>query len=171
MIDFNHLYHHHRDNLLAFGLQFTADSELLKDCIQDVFVKFFVKRHVLDDSVKNIENYLYVSLRNRISDEHRRNARLCDDEISDSKLRIQAEADDFLRERAERQQILYDGIEKFFCRLSPRQQQIIHLHYVEQRDYDDICQIMGINYQSVRNLMHRSICRLREFASEKKLSA
>jgi hypothetical protein len=25
---------------------------------------------------------------------------------------------------------------------------------------------MGINYQSVRNLMHRSICRLREYAGQ-----
>ena len=50
--------------------------------------------------------------------------------------------------------------------MTPRQQQIIHLHYIEQRDYSDICKIMGINYQSVRNLMHRSISRLREMTSD-----
>ena len=36
---------------------------------------------------------------------------------------------------------------------------------VEQRKYDDICRIMGINYQSVRNLMHRSLLRLRFMAA------
>ena len=65
----------------------------------------------------------------------------------------------------ERQQQLSASVEKYFYMLSPRQRQIITLYYKEQRKYDDICQIMGINYQSVRNLMHRSIMRLRSLAS------
>ena len=64
----------------------------------------------------------------------------------------------------EEQQMLSARIEKFFDRLSPRQRQIINLYYMEQRKYDDICRIMGINYQSVRNLMHRGMLKLREAA-------
>ena len=75
-----------------------------------------------------------------------------------------AEADAFAMEKQERQQVLTATVEQFFDKLSPRQQQIINLYYIEQRKYDDICQIMGINYQSVRNLMHRSIMRLRSLA-------
>lgn len=55
---------------------------------------------------------------------------------------------------------------QYINNLSPRQQQIIHLFYIEQRKYDDICKIMGINYQSVRNLMHRSMSRLKEMAAK-----
>ncbi len=163
MIDFKLLYNNNIDNLLAFGSRFTTDNEMLKDCIQDVFVKFYVKRDSLG-SVRNIENYLYISLRNRINDEFRRNAHLCDGEITDSSMRIMAETEEFNHEQMERQVALTNNIEKYFNKLSPRQRQIIHLYYVEQRKYDDICRIMGINYQSVRNLMHRSICRLREYA-------
>ncbi|MCR5679821.1 MAG: sigma-70 family RNA polymerase sigma factor [Prevotella sp.] len=166
MIDFARLYDSHLDSLYAFGSRLTADSELLKDCIQDVFMKFYAKREELCLTVKNIEKYLYMSLRNRINDEYRRRARLTDDEITDLCLQPVAEADEFHRERMERQQALITNVEAVFPKLSPRQQQIITLYYVEQRKYDDICQIMGINYQSVRNLMHRSICRLREYASE-----
>ena len=165
MIDFKLLYNNNIDNLLAFGSRFTADNEMLKDCIQDVFTKFYAKRDTLD-SVKNLENYLYISLRNRINDEFRRNAHLCDDEINDSKMRIIAETEDFNHEQTERQMILADSIGKYFNKLSPRQRQIIQLYYVEQRKYGDICRIMGINYQSLRNLMHRSISRLREYAAE-----
>ena len=75
-----------------------------------------------------------------------------------------AEADAFAHEKQERQQVLSATVERFFDKLSPRQQQIINLYYIEQRKYDDICRIMGINYQSVRNLMHRSIMRLRSLA-------
>ena len=169
MIDFAHLYHNNIDSLYAFGSRLTSDSEMLKDCIQDVFAKFYAKRDTLV-SVKNIENYLYISLRNRINDEFRRNAHLCDDEINDSKMSAIAETEDYNREWRERQTVLTTNVERFFGKLSPRQQQIIRLYYIEQRKYDDICKIMGINYQSVRNLMHRSISRLREYAAQMELT-
>jgi RNA polymerase sigma factor (sigma-70 family) len=169
MIDFTRLYHKNIDSLYAFGARFTTDSEMLKDCIQDVFVKFYAKRDDLEDSVKNIENYLYISLRNRINDEFRRNARLCDDVINDNNMRSVAETEEYNNERRERQTALATSVEKFFDKLSPRQRQIIRLYYMEQRKYDDICKIMGINYQSVRNLMHRSISRLREYAAQVQL--
>ncbi len=164
MINFSSLYDAHIDNLFAFGSKFTTDREMIKDCIQDVFVKLFTKRDSLE-TVDNIESYLYVSLRNRINDEFRRNVRLCDKEINDSSMKPIAELEEYNRECLEEQQMLSARIEKFFDRLSPRQRQIINLYYMEQRKYDDICRIMGINYQSVRNLMHRSILRLRSFAA------
>ena len=58
-----------------------------------------------------------------------------------------------------------EAMEQYIHNLSPRQQQIVHLYYIERRKYDDICQIMGISYQSVRNLMHRSLSRMREMAA------
>ena len=150
MIDFTYLYDKHIDNLFAFGSRFSSDREMIKDCIQDVFVKLYTKKDNLD--------------RNRINDEYRRNIRLCDKEINDTDMKKVAEADAFAMEKQERQQVLTATVEQFFDKLSPRQQQIINLYYIEQRKYDDICQIMGINYQSVRNLMHRSIMRLRSLA-------
>ena len=162
MIDFTNLYNEHVDNLFAFGSRFTTNRELLKDCIQDVFVKLFSKRDSLD-AIENIESYIYVSLRNRINDEYRRVKKISDAEIDDAKLPSIAEADDFNRERMEKQQTMTAVVEQHFDKLSPRQRQNINLYYNEQRKYDDICQIMGISYQSVRNLMHRSITRLRQY--------
>ena len=165
MIDFTTLYNEHVDNLFAFGSRFSSNREMLKDCIQDVFVKLFTRSNSLAE-VGNPESYLYVSLRNRINDEYRRCMRITDEEPDDSKMRDMAEAEDYQRERQEARQAMTAAIEQFCGKLSPRQQQIITLYYVEQRKYDDICRIMGINYQSVRNLMHRSICRLREYAAQ-----
>ena len=87
MVDFTVLYHEHIDNLFAFGSRFTTNREVLKDCIQDVFVKLYTKRDELN-RVENIESYLYVSLRNRINDEYRRNVHLCDETIDDAKMPI-----------------------------------------------------------------------------------
>ena len=48
--------------------------------------------------------------------------------------------------------------------LTRRQRQAITLYYLEQRKYEDICQIMHMNYHSVRNLVHRGMLKLRETA-------
>ena len=165
MTDIGIIYDKNIDSLFAFGSRLTTDRETIKDCIHDVFVKLYTKRDTLD-SVDNIESYLHISLRNRINDVYRRNVRMCDNEINDKSMRVVAENEEYYAERLERQMALTSSMEKFFGKLSPRQRQIITLYYIEERKYDDICNIMGINYQSVRNLMHRSISRLREYAAQ-----
>ena len=110
------------------------------------------------------ESYLYVSLRNRISDEFRRQTHLCDDEITDANMKPLCDSGEEYSMECMEEANRTLTMTQYISNLSPRQQQIIHLYYIEERKYDDICQIMGINYQSVRNLMHRSMSRLREMA-------
>jgi RNA polymerase sigma factor (sigma-70 family) len=165
MTNFSQLYNKHIDQLFAFGSRFTSDREMLKDCIQDVFVKLFTRRENLGP-IDNVDSYLFISLRNRIHDEFRRNGKITGDEVNDANMQAVAEYEEYNQERMEQQQELTNNVEKFFEKLSPRQRQIINLYYIEQRKYEDICRIMGINYQSVRNLMHRSISRLREYTGQ-----
>lgn len=165
MINFTDLYDKTIDDLFDFGTKFTTDRELIKDCIQDVFVKLYTKKDELV-SVSNIESYLYVSLRNRINDEFRRNTHISDNEINDNQMKsIADDSEAFDMENIEESQKKVNKLKEFIGCLSPRQRQIIQLYYVEQRKYDDICNIMGINYQSVRNLMHRSLLKLRCLAA------
>lgn len=165
MINFTDLYDKTIDDLFDFGTKFTTDRELIKDCIQDVFVKLYTKKDELV-SVSNIESYLYVSLRNRINDEFRRNTHISDNEINENQMKsIADDSEAFDMENIEESQKKVNKLKEFIGCLSPRQRQIIQLYYVEQRKYDDICNIMGINYQSVRNLMHRSLLKLRCLAA------
>ncbi len=166
MINFNQLYDKHIDNLFIFATRFTSDRELIKDCIQDVFVKLYNKRDELKN-VSNIESYLYVSLRNRINDEFRRQTHMCDDEINDQNMKPLCDnGEEYDLERYEEERNRNIAMSQYISHLSPRQRQIIQLYYIEQRKYDEICIIMGINYQSVRNLMHRSMSRLRQMATK-----
>lgn len=168
MINFTCLYDTYVDSLFSFGNKFTSDRELIKDCIQDVFVKLYTKRGELD-SVENIKSYLFTSLRNRINDEFRRNVHNTDEEITDKHFQknIENEEESDAMTAKENEDINNENISYFFDQLSPRQRQIITLYYIEERKYEDICNIMGINYQSVRNLMHRSLSKLRSLAAEK----
>ena len=165
MINFTDLYYKTIDDLFVFGSKFTSDREMIKDCIQDVFVKLFTKKDELT-SVTNIESYLYVSLRNRINDEFRHNAHNSDNEINENHIKsITDDSEVYDLEYIEEERKKTSRLKEFVSSLSPRQQQIIRLYYIEQRKYDDICRIMGINYQSVRNLMHRSLLKLRYMAA------
>lgn len=165
MINFTDLYDKTIDDLFDFGTKFTTDRELIKDCIQDVFVKLYTKKDELV-SVSNIESYLYVSLRNRINDEFRRNTHISDNGINENQMKsIADDSEAFDMENIEESQKKVNKLKEFIGCLSPRQRQIIQLYYVEQRKYDDICNIMGINYQAVRNLMHRSLLKLRCLAA------
>jgi RNA polymerase sigma factor (sigma-70 family) len=52
-------------------------------------------------------------------------------------------------------------VSKILDELSPRQRKAIVLYYIEEKKYEEICAIMDMNYQSVRNLIHRGISKLR----------
>jgi DNA-directed RNA polymerase specialized sigma24 family protein len=51
--------------------------------------------------------------------------------------------------------------------LTPRQKEVIYYRYVEGLDMNDICRMMKMNYQSVQNLIQRSIKKVRTTFSEK----
>lgn len=162
MTNFSELYNKYVDILFAYGCRMTTDRELIKDCIHDVFVKYFTMHE--EGKVSNVGSYLVTALRNRVNDEFRMLARMSDEDAA-TKRTIAEEFDDVpdfekLEAEMNAQRKLMDNLAK----LSPRQQQVINLYYMEQRKYSEICKIMGINYQSVRNLMHRSITSLRKMA-------
>ena len=56
-------------------------------------------------------------------------------------------------------------VRRLLDQLSPRQREALTLYYIEEKKYEDICEIMNMNYQSVRNLMHRGLTKLRSLAS------
>ena len=47
-------------------------------------------------------------------------------------------------------------------KLSSRQQEILYLKFYSEMDYDQIIEIMGLNYQSARNLVTRALEALRK---------
>ena len=45
-----------------------------------------------------------------------------------------------------------NNIKRMMKILTPRQREVIYYRFIEELSYDDICQIMGLNYQSAYNL-------------------
>lgn len=159
---FNELYHMHVNMLFNYGSRLTQDAELLKDCIQDVFIRIYHRRSEIEN-IQNLKSYLLISLKNKLCDESRRRVHLSD--VAVEELSVMAcehvEKDYITRESANN---LKQKVSKLLDKLSPRQRDAIELYYIQERKYEDICEIMQMNYQSVRNLIHRGMLRMRACA-------
>ncbi len=155
---FRDIYIRHVNLLYNYGFKFTSDKQITEDCIQEVFVDIFRNRKNLS-TTDNIKLYLFKALRRRIFKEikKRKITPIQDDiELSFEPAYMENE---------------FDGVNKLLINLQhlpPRQKEVIFLRFYEEMEYKEICQVMDMNYQSVRNLMHRAMQSLREKAEREK---
>ena len=163
MAAFSQLYNLHINVLFNYGLKLTIDKELLKDCIHDIFVKLYTKKYELG-TIDNLKSYLFISLKNKLCDELRKRMYMSDTAIEDVNAVAPTDVEDDYMEEEQRKNE-FSLVKRLLDQLSPRQREALTLYYIEEKKYEDICEIMNMNYQSVRNLMHRGLTKLRSLAS------
>ena len=163
MAAFSQLYNLHINVLFNYGLKLTIDKELLKDCIHDIFVKLYTKKDELG-TIDNLRSYLFISLKNKLCDELRRRMYMSDTAVEEVSISTPTDVeDDYMEEEQRKNEFSF--VRRLLDQLSPRQREALTLYYIEEKKYEDICEIMNMNYQSVRNLMHRGLTKLRSLAS------
>ena len=163
MAAFSQLYNLHINVLFNYGLKLTIDKELLKDCIHDIFVKLYTKKDELG-TIDNLRSYLFISLKNKLCDELRRRMYMSDTAVEEVSISTPTDVEDDYMEEEQRKNE-FSLVRRMLDQLSPRQREALTLYYIEEKKYEDICEIMNMNYQSVRNLMHRGLTKLRSLAS------
>ena len=163
MAAFSQLYNLHINVLFNYGLKLTIDKELLKDCIHDIFVKLYTKKDELG-TIDNLRSYLFISLKNKLCDELRRRMYMSDTAVEEVSISTPTDGEDDYMEEEQRKNE-FSLVRRLLDQLSPRQREALTLYYIEEKKYEDICEIMNMNYQSVRNLMHRGLTKLRSLAS------
>jgi len=161
-VAFSKLYNLHVNLLYNYGCKLTTDVELLKDCIQEVFIKIYNKRTELD-TVANFKSYIIISLKNKLCDESRKRVNLSDVAVEELDA---VSSDNIEKDYIDNEKELLDNafVTKILDQLSPRQRKAIVLYYIEEKKYEEICTLMDMNYQSVRNLIHRGISKMRTCA-------
>ncbi len=149
------IYENYQQRLMAYGLTFTSDTELVKDCLQDVFLKYLQRCNVIP--IASIPSFLFSSLRHRIIDEFRRASYRNDTSLSYA-MNIydnsNGEQSMIARETEYRNDKRIDMLLR--C-LTPQQRKAFELYYIEQKDYDTVCHELKMNYPSVRNLVCRGM--------------
>ena len=158
---FSQLYDLHVHILFNYGCRLTSDKELLRDCIHDIFVKLYIKKGEL--GIENVRSYLFIALKNKLCDELRRRMYMSDTAVEE----LEPESGDDVETSylaAEKEDVENRKVDRLLNQLSSRQREALTLYYIEEKKYEDICEIMDMNYQSVRNLMHRGMTKLRSIA-------
>jgi len=157
---FARLYEVYSDFLWRYGTRLTTDHDLLKDCIQDMFVALYEKRKSLP-KVDNVRFYMICLLRNKIIDAYRRNKwdvsmtpEEMDFELHYSYMPDNEDEDGFDEET-------YQRLDSSLQLLQPRQKEALYLRYKLNLSTEEVATALKINPQSARNLLHRTISRLR----------
>ena len=153
------LYCRYYELMLNFGLKYTPDVDLVKDCIQDVFVKICSSRRLSD--LTYVRSYLLASMRNILIDqlsalhmeENIDDYAFCLD-IDDAALeRIFMHDDEKLR--------LSRRLLSAYGMLPQKQREVLYLRYVKGLSHKEVAAALEINPQSSMNQIHRALDRLR----------
>lgn len=159
---FSIIYKENIDDLLSYGYRITSDRQLIRDSIQDLFLNLWQTRLKLS-STDSIRFYLYRSLRNKIIGDIRKinHTKIDSTNLFEDIIGALSIEDDLIESEQLSEQLL--RLKRAIQQLPKRQQEIIQLRYYHDFSFEEIAEMMQINNQSVRNLLHRAITELRQF--------
>jgi RNA polymerase sigma factor (sigma-70 family) len=155
------LFRRHYRRLYSYGMKISRNEDLTKDHIQEVFLEVWNKRDTLP-RVQHVKAYLLKFLRRRIfhslqltekqSEKDWLYAQYVDMPLSHEDLLVQEQLQAEVKEKLDR------ALQK----LTPRQREVIYLRFFDNLSIEAISEITALKYQSVVNLVHEAIKKLRD---------
>ncbi|MEQ9289455.1 MAG: RNA polymerase sigma factor [Cyclobacteriaceae bacterium] len=157
------IYNVYFQPLYDFGRQFSGDTDLVKDCIQEVFINIRVKRKNLP-KVISIKSYLLKSLRNKILTEIRDSRKNLYTNIDNPSLKFSTTPSHesiLINRQFTRDQVRV--IQELLSKLTERQREAIYHFYYSNLGYEEIRTIMGFSStRAVRNLVYRALSEVKK---------
>jgi len=152
-------------SLFQFGMKITPRTDLLEDCIQELFTELWQNKSRTD--VQSVKAYLLKSLKYKLLRALTKKAPLnVEDVANDYVFELSHES---LLITAEENREQTGKVLKAFQQLSHRQKEIIYLRFYQELGYEEISDIMNINYQVSRNLLYQAIKALKKLMIESAL--
>ncbi len=146
--------------LVNYGKTLMSASDIVKDCVQDVFADIWSYRQSLSESVV-VKAYLLSSVRKRIARLHEREHIFqYSKEIDTLDFLIDFSIEDNLIEN-ETVAAKVELLNKQINALPPRQKEALYLRYHQGLSVEQVSEVLSMNYQSTKNLLHRAILQLR----------
>ncbi|WP_321288437.1 sigma-70 family RNA polymerase sigma factor [uncultured Sunxiuqinia sp.] len=156
------IYGKNIDFLFIYGKKFTKDESLILDTIQDIFYDLIRNRNNLG-STDNIRLYLLKTFRRRILRTFEKNRKLF--WLEPTSLHAEPEItfsveEKIIQDEESAQRIR--SLKQAMKTLNARQREVLYYKFTCGFDYDEICEIMSISYDSARQLVSRSIKKLKQ---------
>ena len=157
---FSSLFERYYSMLVNYGKTLMTGEDRVKDCVQDVFVDIWTYRYKLNEAMV-VKAYLLSSVRKRIARLHNREHIFSNIKNTDSleflfdfSIEDRLIADETTAKKVEQ-------LNKSINKLSDRQKEAIYLRYHQGLTVDQVADVLNLNYQSTKNLLHRAILQLR----------
>ena len=145
-------------DLFKYGCKFSNDTEVIKDTIQELFLDLWHQK--APPPVNSIKAYLIKAMKYKILkvvDKARKTTNF-DDQANAS---FEVSHDHFVITNEEDKQKVMQLIAAL-QKLPNRQREIIYLKYYLNLSYEEICDIMQIQYQVARNQISQAIKTLKQ---------
>ena len=173
---FQQLHQQHIRHLLNYGLRLHGSLSAVEDCIQDVFIELWQYRQRLAQPI-SVRFYLLRALRNRLRAQYRQDQPFVsgwdDDGEQTGQNRLPFDTEPSAEEQlialdidAERKALIHQTLQT----LSARQREIIYLRYFNDLTYEQICEVMQINYQTARSQIYSALKLIRKVLKNSDLS-
>lgn len=158
---FTSLFERYYVTLVNYGKTLLNGEDLVKDCVQDVFIDIWTYRFKLNEA-SVVKAYLLSSVRKRIARYHTRdhifsNIKKIDslDFLFDFSIEDQLIADETSAQKVEQ-------LNRSINKLSARQKEALYLRYHQGLSVEQVSEVLNLNYQSIKNLLYRAILHLRK---------
>lgn len=153
------LFELHYDELYFFARGFLKDQDEAKDLIQDLFLKIWTKRAKLT-KVKHVKPYLFKVLRTIIADYFRIKKKWNTINLDAESYTFQVPHEEYLI-TVETEQEYTTKLRAALESLTNREREIIYLRFYAKVEYEKICSIMNLKYQSLRNLVYGALQKIK----------
>jgi len=152
------LYQRYFDVLYRYSMRITADRELVKDCIHDVFITIWKNRDNLSQP-NSVKAYLLSTIQRKLK---RQTIRLRSQQTNIDKLQTP------LMSNCHEHQMIEDQteaeqkhiVEKALGTLTKREREAIYLKFYGNLSYKEAADTMAIGVDSIYNLISKSIEKL-----------
>ncbi|WP_339864236.1 RNA polymerase sigma factor [uncultured Algoriphagus sp.] len=168
---FNYIYRKHVADLFNYGMQICKQEELIRDCLQKMFVDLRKNQAKLGD-VQRIKGYLFTVFHRELfkflKKERKLNADLTSLENEENIFHIETSHETKLidEEFALEQKL---EIANALNKLPTRQRQAIIMLYQEELSYKEIAEVMNFSeVKTARTLVYRAMEKLKEIFEVKK---
>jgi RNA polymerase sigma factor (sigma-70 family) len=151
-------------NLLQnYGYKFVRNEDFVKDCVQEVFVEIWSRRQNISQP-DSVRAYLLSSVRKRILRESVRQKINGEDEIIniENDLKFAEFSPELIIIEQENTEETIQKVAVLLNLLPKRQREVVYLRFYQNLERDEIAQIMGVNAQSVSNLLQAAFKTIRE---------
>lgn len=147
--------------LFNYGKKMCQDHDLIKDCIQELFIKIWNNRENLSETT-SIKYYLFTSLRRKLLDVLRKpRVEMTSDHDVDG-----AGLLDIPQDEEEDGGIMQkDKVAQALNRLSQHQQKLLDLKFQKNLSNQEIAEELGISIQSVYNAVFKALRSIRKHLS------